>query len=98
MKVTDASSPESDSGRSPLRNDGHRRYNDNDGESFLDEIETDPTSHIADYQFSEKQLDWIKSHFRHSGNFLRCYGLKPWDDDDCEEGKLILEAIMEEDN
>lgn len=67
---------------------------DSNENSFLNDIETDPTSHVADHHFSEQELDWIKLHYRHSGNFLLSYGLKPFDDDDCREGKTILEGIM----
>ncbi len=70
---------------------------DDDRNSFLDELEADPMSHVADYKFSEGQLDWIKKHYKHSGNFLLSYGLKPYDDEDCHEGVAIVEAIMSED-
>ncbi|KAJ5521072.1 hypothetical protein N7463_001525 [Penicillium fimorum] len=29
--------------------------------------------------------------------FMQCFGLKPWDDDDAEEGKKILEAFTRDD-
>lgn len=53
---------------------------DDDADSFLAELESDPMSHVADYHFSEPQLDWIKIHYKHSGNFLQCHGLKPFED------------------
>nr|POE49533.1 hypothetical protein CFP56_50450 [Quercus suber] len=67
---------------------------DDDEDSFLAEIERDPSSHVADYRFSEAQLDWIKKHYRHSGNFMLSYGLKPWDDDDCKDGRRMVESMM----
>ena len=30
-------------------------------------------------------------------NFMHSYGLKPWDDDDVQEGKAIIEAFKEAD-
>ncbi|KAJ5778293.1 hypothetical protein N7520_001539 [Penicillium odoratum] len=30
--------------------------------------------------------------------FLRCFGLKPWDQEDAEEAKRILEAFAEDDD
>ena len=69
-----------------------------DTNSFLHDLETDPTSHVADYHFSEVELDWIKQHWRHSGNFLLSYGLKPYKDEDCEEGKQVIKALMEDSN
>ncbi|KAL8957924.1 MAG: hypothetical protein Q9193_004918 [Seirophora villosa] len=65
--------------------------------SFQRELEQDPSSHVADYHFSKEQLDVIKRCFGHSGNFLRSYCLKPYDDEDCLEGKTIVEALMSAD-
>ncbi|KAL9597722.1 MAG: hypothetical protein Q9219_004979 [cf. Caloplaca sp. 3 TL-2023] len=65
-------------------------------DSFQRDLENDPSSHFADYHFSEAELDWIKIHYGHSANFLRCYGLKFYDDTDCEEGKSIIQASMNE--
>ncbi|KAL8662020.1 MAG: hypothetical protein Q9202_005074 [Teloschistes flavicans] len=62
--------------------------------SFLRELEADPTSHVADYHFSAEELDWIKANHGHSGNFLLCYGLKFYDDEDCREGKAIVRAFL----
>ncbi|KAL8772386.1 MAG: hypothetical protein Q9194_004613 [Teloschistes cf. exilis] len=62
--------------------------------SFLRELEEDPTSHVADYHFSEAELDWIKSNYGHSGNFLLSHGLKFYDDDDCREGKAMVQMCL----
>ena len=62
--------------------------------SFQRELEEDPASHAADYHFSEEELDFIKQGFGHSGNFLRSYGLKFYDDEDCQEGKAIIRAML----
>jgi hypothetical protein len=35
---------------------------DDDADAFLAELDADPTSHVADYHFSEKQLIWIKKY------------------------------------
>jgi hypothetical protein len=71
---------------------------EDDTDTFLAELEADPTSHVADYHFSEKQLIWIKKYYKHSGNFLLSHGLKPFDDEDCREGRTIVEAMMQDDN
>jgi hypothetical protein len=63
---------------------------------FLAELEQDPTSHVADYKFTSDQLDFLKKHHGHSGNFMRCYGLKPWDDNDCDEAVSIVKAFMKD--
>lgn len=64
---------------------------------FLAELEQDPTSHLADYKFDEDQLDFVKKHYGHSGNFMRSYGLNPFDDDDCDEAVSIVKAFMTDD-
>lgn len=66
-------------------------------DSFQRDLANDPTSHAADYHFSESELDWIKAGFGHSGHFLRCYGLKFYDDEDCKEGKAIVQAMLSDD-
>ncbi|KAL8741426.1 MAG: hypothetical protein Q9184_008387, partial [Pyrenodesmia sp. 2 TL-2023] len=66
-------------------------------DSFQRDLANDPTSHAADYHFSESELDWIKAGYGHSGHFLRCYGLKFYDDEDCKEGKAIVQAILSDD-
>ena len=87
-------------GRSMIRafirgNDEEEEEDDGSENSFLRELEEDPTSHAADYHFSSQELDWIKKGFGHSGNFLRCYALKFYDDEDCREGQSIVRAFME---
>ncbi|KAL8860995.1 MAG: hypothetical protein Q9178_002508 [Gyalolechia marmorata] len=62
--------------------------------SFERELEEDPTSHFADRHFSAEELDWIKKNHGHSGNFLLSYGLKFYDDEDCEQGKAIVQAFL----
>ncbi|KAL8628940.1 hypothetical protein Q9189_005376 [Teloschistes chrysophthalmus] len=68
---------------------------DNNSEnSFLRELEEDPTSHVADHHFSDEELDWIKTNYGHSGNFLLSHGLKFYDDDDCRESKAMVQAYL----
>lgn len=74
-------------------------HEDEEGEgeeenSFLADLEADPASHVADYHFNEAELEWIEKHHRHSGNFMRAYGLKPWDVEDCKEGKAIVQGFL----
>jgi hypothetical protein len=52
---------------------------------------------MADYHFSKKQLTWIEKHLGNSASFLSMYGLKFYDDGDCEEGKRIAQAMMRHD-
>ncbi|KAK5174889.1 uncharacterized protein LTR77_000025 [Saxophila tyrrhenica] len=63
---------------------------------FLKDLEEDPMSHLADHHFSEKQLEWIEKHYRHSGNFMFSHVLKAFDDEDCEEAVAMVAAFMED--
>jgi len=67
---------------------------ESDPEDFLRELEEDPTSHAADYHFSPKELKWVEKRYGNARNFLVSYGLKFYDDEDCQEGKTILKALM----
>lgn len=65
---------------------------------FLRELEERPESHAADYHFSKDELEWIEKHYGYSSNFLMSFGLKFYDDEDCQEGKSIVQQSMHEDN
>jgi len=60
---------------------------DKDSESSLE-------GHMADYHFTDAELEYIKKEYGNSMNFLYSYGLKFYDNDDCEEGRLILKGLM----
>jgi hypothetical protein len=77
--------------------DSEEENSDDDANSFLEEIEKDPMSHMADFNFSAAELKWIKKHYQYSSNFMLSYGLKPYEDDDCEEAKSIIKAMMTDD-
>lgn len=70
--------------------------NDADRNAILEDAENDSDSHYADHYFNEDQLDYIEFHYRHSGNFMMCYGLEPWDEEDCREAIDIVEELMAE--
>lgn len=53
--------------------------------------------HMADYHFSENELIWIEKNFGNSASFLITYGLKFYDDDDCQQGKRMVRGMMRED-
>lgn len=71
---------------------------DDDTSSFVRELEDHPESHFADYHFSNAQLDWIKNNYGCSSNFLLSYGLKFYDDDDCNMGVRLASQLMEDDD
>ncbi|OAL46159.1 hypothetical protein IQ07DRAFT_478719, partial [Pyrenochaeta sp. DS3sAY3a] len=60
--------------------------------------ESDPEAHLADYNFTEDELNWIEKHFKNSKQFMICYGLKFYKDDDLEEAKHIAELMMADDD
>ena len=70
------------------RQDDHGHEN-----SLMRKPERDPMSYVADYHFSEKELDWIHKHFKHSGDFLLSYNLRPWEDKECLKGRTIVHAM-----
>ncbi|KIN05118.1 hypothetical protein OIDMADRAFT_142875 [Oidiodendron maius Zn] len=92
--VSDESNDDDDDDDDEEEEEEEEEEEGDDADTFLAELEADPTSHVADYHFSEKQLIWIKKHYKHSGNFLLSHGLKPFDDEDCREGRAIVEAMM----
>ena len=61
---------------------------------FLRNLQEHPESHAADYHFSEAELEWIEKHYGYSSNFLMTFGLKFYDDGDCQEGKRIVQQSM----
>jgi hypothetical protein len=67
-----------------------------DKEDDYDESEFE--GHQADYNFTERQLDWIEKHYRNSEQFMISYGLKFYDDEDLEDAKAIVEAMMNGDD
>ncbi|CAN9293372.1 unnamed protein product [Alternaria alternata] len=68
---------------------------DPDNEDDFDESEFE--GHQADYNFTERQLDWIEKSFGNSEQFMISHGLKFYDDEDLEEAKAIAEAMMKMD-
>ena len=79
---------------------GERDHENEDGDEhntdgFLQELEDDPMSHLADYNFSSAELKWIQKHYQYSSKFMLSYGLKPFEQEDCDEAKAIVRALME---
>ncbi|KAH7161592.1 hypothetical protein EDB81DRAFT_756112 [Dactylonectria macrodidyma] len=72
--------------------------NDEDdvSEDEEDSDEFNPEHHFADHKFSEKVLDWIEAYYGNSMHFMLCYGLKFYNDEDCEESQSIVRVIMSE--
>jgi hypothetical protein len=83
--------------RAVMREDGISEDEESDDKE--DDLgESDFEGHQADYNFTERQLDWIEKHYRNSEQFMICYGLKFYDDEDLEEAKAIVEAMMNGDD
>jgi hypothetical protein len=80
-------------GRSILR--AFRDEDDVHNNSEDDEFDLE--GHQADYNFSHSQLDWIEKHYGNSESFMLSYGLKFYDNDDIEEAKAIVDAMMAQD-
>jgi hypothetical protein len=72
--------------------------NDEDGASNNNECDDfDPETHFADHHFSPAELDWINSSYGNSRDFMLCFGLKFYNDEDCDEARAIARAMMVED-
>jgi hypothetical protein len=56
--------------------------------------ESDFEGHQADYNFTDRELDWIEKNYQNSEQFMMSYGLKFYDDEDLQEAKVIVEAMM----
>ena len=56
----------------------------------------DPEIHMADYHFTERQLDFIRKGYGNTMLFMASYGLKFYNDEDIEEAKAIVDALMDE--
>lgn len=67
-----------------------------DPDDFLHEIEEDPTSHAADYHFSEIELRWIKKNFGNTTKYLLSYDLNFYGGEGYRGGKTIVRAITED--
>jgi hypothetical protein len=63
-----------------------------------DEAEWDPAGHQVNYAFGEKELEFIEKQWGNSENFLLSFGLKSYNDEDVEEDKAIVKALMTEDD
>lgn len=96
LKITDEEDREE--GRAILRAVMHD--DDNTSEDVNEEEDEDEFAqfegHLADYNFTKPQLEWIEKHYRNSEQFMMSYGLKFYDTEDLEEAKVIVEAMMDD--
>jgi len=80
-----------------LEDEEEDKEEDEDKDEDEDEDEDSESSlegHMADYHFTEAELEYIEKEYGNSMNFLYSYGLKFYDDNDCEEGRSILKGLM----
>lgn len=75
--------------------DGYEMEEDEEDDDE-DEDDSDMEGHLADYHFSQEELDWIKKHYRNSATFMFSHGLKFYDEEDCEMAKWVLRDFMRE--
>ena len=77
--------------RSLMQNEEEEELEDEDEN---EDSESSLEGHMADYHFTDAELEYIKEGYGNSMNFLYSYGLKFYNDDDCEEGRSILKSLM----
>lgn len=51
-------------------------------------------SHITNHLFTPQELEWIKEHHGDSGTFMIASNLVPWEKEDCEKARQIVQAAM----
>lgn len=61
-----------------------------------DDLDNDLEGHAAG--FNDQELSWIKANYGKSRNFMFSFGLKLFDEEDCQEAKAILRAFMNDDD
>lgn len=54
--------------------------------------------HFADYNFTLEELEFIEDGWGNSESFMLCYGLKFYNDENCEEAKAIVRALMSQED
>ncbi|KAL2024417.1 hypothetical protein VTK56DRAFT_8228 [Thermocarpiscus australiensis] len=67
---------------------------EDDDEDEDEDEEFNPEGHFADYHFTDEELDFIENGWGNSEMFMLSYGLKFYKDEDCEEAKAIVRALM----
>ncbi|SPQ21564.1 50f88162-c8b7-49a5-a983-7e5aa8e5a23a [Thermothielavioides terrestris] len=82
--------------RAMMRNErGDEEEDEADADDGLvDDIERSFQGHFADCNFTKEELDFIERGWGNSEMFMLTYGLKFYNDDDCEEAKAIVRALM----
>lgn len=53
-------------------------------------------SALTDHLFSKDELEWINGAYGDSMSFMLCFGLKHYKDEDCDEAKAIVVAMMQD--
>ncbi|KAK4157175.1 hypothetical protein C8A00DRAFT_29886 [Chaetomidium leptoderma] len=51
-------------------------------------------AHFADYNFTPEELDFIEAGWGNTEAFMITHGLKFYKDEDCEEAKAVVRALM----
>lgn len=74
--------------------EGHVDEDEDDNDDDDEESDEDLQGHVADYAFDEKCLEWIEKHYGNSERFMLCYGLKFYNDEDCQEAAQIARTLM----
>ncbi|KAL6835689.1 hypothetical protein J3E69DRAFT_319333 [Trichoderma sp. SZMC 28015] len=59
-----------------------------------EEDEDDVFIHLEDCLFDKKELAWIMKHYQNSTTFMSSYGLKFYDQDDCQEAQHLVMEFM----
>lgn len=66
--------------------------NEDDEEDMEDMLE----GHQADYNFTDCQLEFVEKHWDNAVNFMHTYGLKFYDDDDCNTARRLVDKLIKD--
>ena len=86
-----------DEGRRIVRAMMEAEEDDEDEDGGVGNDERALQAHAADYNFAKEELDFIERGWGSSEGFMMSFGIKFYKDEDCEEAKAIVRALMAED-
>ncbi|KAJ4865572.1 hypothetical protein T069G_02102 [Trichoderma breve] len=62
-----------------------------------DEVETKPRQRAGQQPYTAEEKAWLKKHYQGEYKFLMSYGLSIYDEEDREEGRAIMQAMISPD-
>ncbi|RFU80071.1 hypothetical protein TARUN_2189 [Trichoderma arundinaceum] len=86
------------SGMAIDHDDSHDEEEEEEEEEYGEYPPSRLSHHMSSHHFNIRELDWIEEHWGSIEAFMICHGLKFYKDEDCEEARAILRAVMVDDD